>query len=99
MTRRMQHSDPQAANVDCVPVAKIMIAVLERQSLAVTDFGIGHVLELNRTNNVVFVSMGLKNITDFCAFLLSQALVDLAVSTRVDDHSFCLVGEVVTVVG
>jgi hypothetical protein len=99
VSRCAQHFDFEAANIDFLIIAKTVFAVLEWQTFSVANLSFCHVLEFKRTYDVVFVSVGLKNVLDFCAFFLSQARVDFAVTSWVDNDRFAFVGQVVAVVG
>jgi hypothetical protein len=66
----------------------------------VADFCFRHVLQFQRADNVVFVSVGFKNVLDLGAFFSGKIGVDFAVSAWwINNDCFAFVREVVAVVG
>jgi hypothetical protein len=67
----MQNLDFQTANVEAVAVAQAVFAILERQRFAMANLGFRYVLQLKGACDVVFVSVGFKDVLDFDAGVFS----------------------------
>ena len=75
-----------------------MLSALELQSIAVPDFCFSQVFQLNCARDIVFVTVGFKDIANGYAFLLSKLRVDFAVASWVNYNCFAFVCQEVAVV-